>query len=304
MQAGPNPEVVALVALQLARPKGLSLSQLTLDVLQAGRAVPVWEQNCELALFDVPNDPWARATRLVTEWEQAGVEFVTILDDAYPIRLLAVREAPSLLFYRGALLPDDQGMSVVGSRDASPRGITLAGAVARMLADSGLSVVSGLASGIDSAAHEAALETGGRTVALIGTGIDKCYPKVNQALQRRIAETGLVASQFWPGSPPTQRSFPMRNAVMSGYGMATIVVEAGEYSGTRVQARNAVEHGRPVVLFDAVVNGTEWGKALSEMPGVFVVSGMGDLEAAVERIQNQDTHAVNLVKKAMASSPK
>lgn len=115
-----------------------------------------------------------------------------------------------------------------------------------------LSVIAGLAEGIDTAAHRAALVAGGRTVAFIGTGIDKRYPAANIEIHDEIAHSGLVLSQFYPGAGPTKHTFPMRNVLMSGYGLATIVVEAGEYSGSRIQARTAGEHGRPVILTDSV----------------------------------------------------
>ncbi|MGW4591949.1 DNA-processing protein DprA [Amycolatopsis thermoflava] len=106
-------------------------------------------------------------------------------------------------------------------------------------------MISGLPRGIDTAAHTPALEARGRTVAVIGTGILGSCPPEDQDLQSRIAEAGLVLSQFWPDAPPSKHSFPMRNAVMSGYGSATIVVAAGVHSGARIQARQAVAHDLP-----------------------------------------------------------
>jgi DNA processing protein len=131
-------------------------------------------------------------------------------------------------------------------------------------------VIAGLAAGIDTAAHKAALVRGGRTVAIIGTGIRKQYPAENRQLHEEITGTGLLLSQFWPDAPPTRWSFPMRNATMSAYGYATVVVEAGEKSGTRIQAREAVAHGRPVILSSVVARGTSWGRDLVAQPGVYV----------------------------------
>ncbi len=104
----------------------------------------------------------------------------------------------------------------------------------------GITVISGLAAGIDTAAHVAALDAGGRTVAVLGTGINRVYPAANRELQERIACEGLVLSQFWPDAAATKKSFPLRNATMSGYGRVTIVGEAGETSGARIQARVCV----------------------------------------------------------------
>ncbi|MFG2062957.1 DNA-processing protein DprA [Micromonospora sp. NPDC048871] len=198
---------------------------------------------------------------------------------------------PPLLFSRGDLRVYDRAVAVVGSRKASRDGLRIAQAVATTLAGRGVTVVSGLAAGIDTAAHTAALEAGGRTVAVIGTGIRRHYPADNQRLQDHIADVGLVISQFWPDAPPSRQSFPMRNAVMSGYAVATVVVEAGETSGARIQARLALQHGRPVVLTNQVMQ-CDWAKAFAEKPGVYVVHGTAQLLEAVDDILNdQPTEA-------------
>jgi DNA processing protein len=151
--------------------------------------------------------------------------------------------------------------------------------VARELVARGVTVLGGLALGIDAAAHRAALGAGGRTVGVIGTGIDRAYPAPNRELQEQIAGRGLVLSQFWPGAAPQRHNFLMRNATMSGYGLATVVVEAGEQSGSRAQARIAVEHGRPVILTSLVVQGNDWARALVGRPGVHVA---GRLQAVLD----------------------
>ena len=199
--------------------------------------------------------------------------------------MLGIRETPPFLFYDGTLSEPDPGMSVVGSRSASDRALRFAADAARLLVSEGLTVIAGLAAGVDSAAHRAALEAGGRTVAFIGTGLAKSYPAENATLQREIAARGLVLSQFYPDASPTKQTFPMRNATMSGYGLATIVVEAGEHSGTRIQARVAGEHGRPVILTSEVVQKTAWGSALVDRPNVYVVDSLDELSAAVKDIR-------------------
>jgi DNA processing protein len=181
------------------------------------------------------------------------------------------------------LTASEVGVSVVGSRQASARGLEIARSVATGLANRGITVISGLAKGIDTAAHRAALDVGGRTVAVIGTGINQSYPAENKDLQARIAREGLVLSQFWPDAPPTKQTFPMRNAV-SGFGLATIVVEAGEQSGARIQARKAVAHGRPVILTDLVTTANKWPHELIGQPGVHVAHGTAEIMAVVESI--------------------
>ena len=160
----------------------------------------------------------------------------------------------------------------------------MATSVANALVDMQLTVIAGLAAGIDAAAHVAALERGGRTVAVIGTGINKAFPAANRELQEAIATEGLLLSQFWPDAPPQRHNFPMRNAIMSGYGIATVVVEAGEHSGARIQARMAVEHGRPVILTDSVVERTDWGKALTARPDVYAVSSTSEVSDVVQQL--------------------
>lgn len=252
----------------------------------------------ELSLFnesDVPPTAGRRdalskalesASREVVEWRERGLDFVSVLDSRYPNRLRQVVDMPPFLFADGTLRQDELGASVVGSREASPEALAFAHETASMLVSEQFTVIAGLAAGVDTAAHQQALADGGRTVAFIGTGITRQYPRENEALQREIADKGLVLSQFWPDQGPTKATFPMRNASMSGYGVATIVVEAHEYSGTRIQARQAQRHGRPVILRDTVVAGTEWGRGLSECPGVYVASTVGQVHDILMRILN------------------
>ena len=151
------------------------------------------------------------------------------------------------------------------------------------LAARDIPVISGLAAGIDSAAHTAALAAGGRTVAVIGTGIDRAYPAQNAALQEEIAAKGLVISQFLPGAPPTKMSFPMRNAVMSGYALATVVVEAAYRSGARMQARLALQHGRHVFLMRSLLE-HDWARDYAQRPGVTVVDNADNVFDGLQRL--------------------
>ena len=204
----------------------------------------------------------AQAAADLNDWVAAGYTVTSLLDDAYPVHLAGVHQAPALLFSQGQLIPDDNGVSVVGSRTPTGPERQAAADVATGLVAAGLTVVSGMASGIDTAAHEAALAAGGRTVALMGTGLDHTYPAENRGLRRRIEATGLVATQFFPDMTGSQKTFPMRNVTMSGYGRATIVIAAGEHSGTRHQARAAISHSRGLILTPAVAERTTWGRKL------------------------------------------
>ena len=171
----------------------------------------------------------------------------------------------------------------------------MARAISEALVSIGISVIAGLAAGIDTAAHEAALAKGGRTIAVIGTGINRHYPAANRRLQDTIAQRGLLLSQFWPDAPPQQHNFPMRNAVMSGYGIATVVVEADERSGARIQARMAVHHGRPVILTDMAVEATQWAKELTGRPDVRVASSLDDVVTVVRELVDRPAQLGSLL---------
>ncbi|MCO5972771.1 DNA-processing protein DprA [Actinoallomurus soli] len=279
-------EQAALVALLRDRPGGMSWSEITADVLESGSALQVWEQARPATLMAVPgeDDPLGAAAEDIERWTSQGHRLLTILDAGYPARLRGIHQAPPVLFARGRLVPDEVAVSVVGSRRASDRGLQIAAHLARELVARNVTVLAGLALGIDTAAHRAALDAGGRTVAIIGTGINRAYPATNRGLQAEIGSRGLLLSQFWPDAPPQKSTFPMRNATMSGYGIATVVVEAGEQSGARIQARLAVEHGRPVILTDLVVQRNEWAKALIGRPGVHVAVRPAEVLSVIEEL--------------------
>jgi len=229
------------------------------------------------------------AARDITRWERQGLRLITLLDDDYPENLRAVHDRPPLIFLAGRLEPRDaRAVAVIGSRAASRQGLAQATVIAEHLVDCGFTVVSGLAAGIDTAAHTAALGRGGRTVAVVGTGLSRCYPAENVALQRRIAAECAVVSQFWPDAPPSRLTFPLRNAVMSGLALATVVVEASHRSGSRLQARLAPAHGRPVFLLESLLS-QEWAREYATRPGTHVVGSPAEITAAVERLTSVET---------------
>jgi len=258
-------------------------------VEEAGSAVAVLEreQGAEPAtLFGDPG-PAAQLEQIGAEidaWGAEGMRLTTVLDAGYPNNLRGVHDRPPFVFISGALVPaDGRAIAVVGSRVASPHGVWAARAIAEHLVDQRYTVVSGLAAGIDNAAHTAALARGGRTLAVIGTGLRRCYPPQHTDLQRRIAAECAVISQFWPEAPPSRRSFPMRNAVMSGLSLATVVVEASLTSGSRIQARLALEHGRPVFLLESVLE-HEWARECAARPGARVIRSPDEITTIVERL--------------------
>jgi len=216
----------------------------------------------------------ARGDATLADWSRAApaASLFTYLDSGYPQQLLNVWDYPPFVFLQGDQAPlmgprGDPGVSIVGTRNPTAGAIRDARFLARALGEGQLAVISGLAAGIDSAAHAEALALGCRTIGIIGTGINRAYPATSRDVQEAIASGGgMLLSQFQPGAAPSKFSFPMRNGVMSAYGLATIIVQASEKSGTRHQATQAVKHGRPLILYQGVVEGTTWGRRLAEDP--------------------------------------
>jgi DNA processing protein len=218
-------------------------------------------------------------------WAANGMRLVTVLEPDYPANLRAVHDRPPIIFIRGRLTKQDaRSVAVVGARQATPAGLDRARSIAHHLVDSGYTVVSGLAAGIDTAAHTATLAHQGRTVAVIGTGLSRAYPPQNADLQGEIAAKGAVVSQFWPDAPPSRRSFPMRNAVMSGIALATVVVEASHTSGSRLQARLALAQTRPVFLLQELVDAQPWARECATRPGAHVISDPAEITTRLERL--------------------
>lgn len=209
---------------------------------------------------------------------RAGASLVTVLDDQYPPNLRLVPNLPPFLFHRGNLRPDDDvAVAVVGTRAATDDGISRARSMARMLAERHVTVVSGLARGIDTAAHTAALDSGGRTIAVLGTGITRCYPPENEGLAEQVTASGALVSQFWPTRAPGKDTFPRRNVVTSGLSQGTVVIEASSTSGARMQARLALEHGKQVFLLRSLVAGQPWARDYVSRRGAVEVASVEEV---------------------------
>lgn len=168
-------------------------------------------------------------------------------DVLYPESLRQLTGSPEYLYVSGQVeLLSDPQIAIVGARNMTPYGRGNAKAFAEFFARSGLIVTSGLALGVDAVAHQAALDAGGQTIAVVATGLDQVYPKQNQALAQAIEESGVMVSEFPLGTPPVKTNFPIRNRIISGLSLGTLVVEAAERSGSLITARLAVEQGREV----------------------------------------------------------
>ena len=292
-------EQAALVAMLRRRRSGWA--SVTDAIEEAGSALLVLENESDQTrpqqgeLFTVDTDNTRDLELAMADlrvWASEGLTFTSVLDADYPQQLLTIHQRPPFLLYRGRLdARDARGVAVVGTRHPSPRGVEQATAIARGLAERDTVVISGLAEGIDTAAHAAALAVGGRTVAVIGTGQHKYFPAKNRALQDTIGRDHCVLSQFWPDSPPTKTSFPMRNAVMSGYAAATVVIEAAFKSGARMQARLALQHGRPVFLMESLLEHA-WAKEYAARPGCTVVTTPEDVLSSLEDLLEPTTELV------------
>ncbi len=172
---------------------------------------------------------------------------ITIDDPDYPLSLKNIHDPPPIIYVRGELLPaDGKAVAVVGTRRASHYGLATARKLAYQLAQYGITIVSGLALGIDAAAHQGALEAGGRTLAVLGSAIDKVYPATNQMLAQKIETSGALISEFPLGQEPDKWTFPQRNRIISGLSLGVIVVEGHYDSGALITAKEALDQGREV----------------------------------------------------------
>jgi DNA processing protein len=197
------------------------------------------DEICSFADFGKADHEVARAGTL-------GVAIITCQDPLYPKNLLNIYDYPPFLYMKGSLCPEEIGVAIVGSRLASTYGKYVTEKLSRELALKGITIVSGLARGIDSAAHRGALAGKGRTIAVLGSGLDIVYPPENEALAADIAAQGALVTEYPFGTPPNAPNFPARNRLISGISLGVVVVEAGEKSGSLITARIAAEQGRSV----------------------------------------------------------
>ena len=211
------------------------------ELMQAGLSVKIVEN-----LLKVRNQ-----VSLDQVWDTLlarGIQALTWEDEAYPARLKEIDQPPPVLYLKGALLSeDDWAVAVVGTRHVTAYGRQVAQEIAAFLAVNGVTVVSGLARGVDSIAHSTALHSGGRTIAVLGSGVDRIYPPEHRKLADEIAVQGALVSDYPPGTEPAGVNFPPRNRIISGLSLAVVVVEAGDKSGALITASFAAEQGRDVL---------------------------------------------------------
>lgn len=185
---------------------------------------------------------------------ELGLEIITIEDDKYPCYLKSIYDPPVVLYVKGTIVPDENAIAIVGSRNATFYGNEIAEEFAFRLACMGIAIVSGMARGIDSSAHKGALKARGRTIAVLGCGHDIVYPAENKKLMEEISNNGAVISEFLPGTQPIAMNFPLRNRIISGLSIGTMIVEAAEKSGSLITAEYAIEQGREVFAVPGNIN--------------------------------------------------
>lgn len=224
-------------------------------VLRAnGEALKEAGVHTEVARAIISFDQWRTIETELRKISQTGVRLITRLDAEYPENLTHLHDPPPFLYVRGSLLPEDRlAIAIVGSRFASAYGRGVARDLARGLTEKGVTVVSGLARGVDVEAHRATLEAKGRTIAVLGSGVDVIYPSEHRSLAADIPSHGAVISEFALGSKPDAVHFPYRNRVISGLTLGTVVVEAAENSGSLITARCALEQNREVFAVPGVI---------------------------------------------------
>ena len=242
-----------------------------------------------LAVLETPDAP-ARAAELRRRAEAAmeaarkrGILLVVRGSPDYPVRLSSIPDPPPVLWARGDVGPCLHDVAIVGSRFATPQGLEIGFRLGMGLAGAGFGVVSGLARGVDAAAHRGALRAGGRTIAVLGCGTDVVYPPEHGDLSDEIAAAGALVSEFAPGVPPRGWHFPRRNRIISGLSLGVVIVEAAERSGSLITARCALEQGRSVMAVPgAVLSGRSRGAHLLIRDGAGIVEEARDV---IEQIQ-------------------
>lgn len=179
--------------------------------------------------------------------ESQGIKTLTWQDEAYPSRLKEIDQPPPVMYIRGEYLPDDLfAVAIVGTRRVTPYGRQITEELSAFLASNGITIISGLARGVDAIAHQTALKSGGRTIGILGSGVDKIYPPEHLKLAEQMMERGAIISDYAPGTPPDASNFPPRNRIISGLSLAVVVIEAGETSGALITAEFAAEQGREI----------------------------------------------------------
>ncbi|HSB52155.1 MAG TPA: DNA-processing protein DprA [Dissulfurispiraceae bacterium] len=222
---------------------------------------------------------WRDVDRTMEDIRRSGAAVLTYTSEGYPASLRQIEDAPLLLYMRGTVEEHDRyAIAIVGSRAMTDYGQIMAERLARDLASRGITVVSGMARGIDTAAHRGALRAGGRSIAVLGSGVDTPYPPENKRLYEQLSGSGCVISEFPPGTPPFKENFPKRNRLISGLSLGVVVVEAAADSGSLITARCALDQGKEVFAVPGNVT-SPWSEGTNPLlkNGAKLVQGVDDI---------------------------
>ena len=222
---------------------------------------------------------WRRVRRLLEDAERANMKVIAMGSPAYPSMLAQIADPPPVLYMKGAIGADDlYAIGIVGTRTPTPYGLGQAENLAARLAEKGFTIVSGLAKGIDTAAHRGALRAGGRSIGVMGSGLDVPYPRENAMLMEKLAASGAVISELPPGSAPVRENFPRRNRIISALSLGVLVVEAGKGSGSLITAGCALEQGKEVFAMPGNISSAV-SRGTNELikKGARVVTGVDDI---------------------------
>ena len=237
--------------------------------------------------------------------EAQGIKILTWEDETYPQRLKEIDQPPPVLYIRGDYSPDDLfAVAIVGTRRVTAYGRQITEELAAYLAAHGITVISGLARGVDAIAHQTALKAGGRTIGVLGSGVDKIYPPEHRGLAEKMMESGAILSDYAPGTPPDASNFPPRNRIISGLSLAVVVIEAGETSGALITAEFAAEQGREVFAVPGSIlapqskgtnkliqNGALPLLSVNDLMQVLDLTRMGEQKTARKVIPTDETEA-------------
>lgn len=223
---------------------------------------------------------WNDVVRDLKVIKEMGVHVLTIRDSEYPVQLRNIPDAPLVLYKKGELKIGPDTVAIVGSRRASFESINMAEKIAQTLSSEGITVISGLARGVDAAAHRGALKEKGKTVGVLGCGIDICYPTENRSLFEKMGQEGCILTEYSPGEPPMQHHFPARNRIIAGLSKGVLVVEASQRSGSLITARLGLEYGREVMAIPGSIfdEGYRGANSLIKQ-GARLIDGMDDIIA-------------------------
>ena len=291
-----------VVGRQAQQPGGLD-TLVRGDLLKYSRYNAETRRLLRMALRSGLEPELARAREEIQSAREVHASLITVLESEYPANLRLIYNLPPFLFVRGTLAPEDtMSVAVIGARDASADGLCEAKRLSVELTKAGLTIVSGLSLGIDTVVHESTLEEGGRTIAVLSSGILQCNPPENGPLAERITESGAVISRFWPSQAPTRYTYPNRSVVTSGIAQGTVVIEGSCPSAAQGQARQALEHGKQLFLLSSLVSSEPWARDYLKR-GAIEVQTAEDVLAHLQSVEHVQKLAAAREPKARVRVP-